>query len=208
MRPEKNASGQVHSRASHQGYHFIYAIFISHKWAMTIIRVVTQYEPRVQCEILALRLDQLLLWLQLILPFLLPLAFFLSLTCSFKWIPTLILILLFHLFLFSPCSTFFFVFPCTATPPPTSAHSGQSATVLAPAITSADTLMLKLSCLSLTINGQQSVHLCQSQGKKLTTKFSSFVDLCNVFLQAHTFRCSVPIWWCQRWIVRVGVAYG
>lgn len=165
---KKNASGQVHSRASHQGCHFIYAIYISHKWAMTIIRVVTQYEPRVQCEILALRLDQLLPWLQLILPFLLPLAFFLSLTHtrSFKWIPTLILILLFHLFLSSPCSMFLFVFPCTATPPPTSAHSGQHATVRAPTITSADTLMLKLSCLSLTINDQQPVYLCQGQEEK------------------------------------------
>lgn len=137
-------------------------------------------------------------------------SYFLSLThtCSFKWIPTLILILLYHLFLSSPCSMFFFVFPCAATPPPTSAHSGQHATVRTPTITSADTLMLKLSCLSLTINDQQPVYLCQGQEKKMTSKFSSFVDLCDAFPQAHTFRCSVPIWWCQRWIVRVGVAYG
>lgn len=56
--------------------------------------------------------------------FLLLLAFFLSLTHthSFKRIPNLILILLFHLFLFSPAPYPFWVFFCTATPPPTSAH--------------------------------------------------------------------------------------
>lgn len=54
--------------------------------------------------------------------FLLLLAFFLSLTHTHSRIPNLILILLFHLFLFSPAPYPFWVFFCTATPPPTSAH--------------------------------------------------------------------------------------
>lgn len=72
----------------------------------------------------------------------------------------------FTCFFFPPAPCSFLFFPCTATPPPTSAHSGQHATVLAPTITSADTLMLKLSCLSLAINDQQPVYLCQGQEKK------------------------------------------
>lgn len=123
---------------------------------------------------------------------------FLSLThtCPFKWIPALILILLFHLFLSFPCSVFFLVFPCTATPPPTSAHSGQHATVRAPTITSADTLMLKLCCLSLTINDQQPVYLCQGQEKKLTSAGTHIPLLCP-HLMMSAVDCEG---WCSVWL--------
>lgn len=94
--------------------------------------------------------------------FLLLLAFFLSLTHTHSnGSPTSFSFYSFTCFFFPLLRIlfgFFSALPRLRLHRPT---SGQHATVLAPTITSADTLILKVSCLSLTNNDQQPVYLCQ-----------------------------------------------
>lgn len=126
---KKNTARQVHNRAAQQSCRFICTIYLAHDrtWAAVhtaaLIHAVIQYKPQVQCETRALRPEQLLLPTANSLFFLSSSRFPSPLhTLPYKCFPTLILILLFHLFLFSLLHFFFFPFFCTATPRPTSAH--------------------------------------------------------------------------------------
>lgn len=126
---KKNTARQVHNRAAQQRCHFICSIYLAHDetWmavhTAALIHAVIQHRPQVQSETQALRPEQLLL--PTANSFLSSSSFpSLLYTLPYKCIPTLILILLFHLFLFLPALFPCFLQSCAALPslPPTSAH--------------------------------------------------------------------------------------